>query len=299
VVTRAFVEAAAANSSSPLAVTRAFLEATAANTAAPCAVTRCYLEVICATVFLPPFRDRARSFASEMPEREAERPRGRMAPAAPVPGAALVVFPDLPGETWPIVRRAIWRTGQAVAQCSGRSTRVAFSAWPTWEWDISWDYLPDFQGAGLTASDYKALVGFFLAQIGGLATFAYRDRVFHKVVGQQIGIGDGAACYFVLAYTAGLSPFDILEPIGFLNPAAPFKLYVEGVLQAPAAYSVNTSVAHDQVLTFTVAPAPLASVTVDMEFYYAVRFKDDILDFEEFADRLWSAQKVTLQSVIG
>jgi hypothetical protein len=47
---------------------------------------------------------------------------------------------------------------------------------------------------------------------------------------------------------------------------------------------------------FTTAPGADV-VTVDMRFFFWVRFKDDSLDFEKFANQYWMIKKLTLMSL--
>ncbi len=229
---------------------------------------------------------------------ELEPYRSRTSKFAPVPPSPLIIYPELPGLSWPVVRRAIWQTGQDIAAGSGRSTRAKFATWPTWEWDLTYDYLPDAQASGLTASDYRDLAGFFLARGGAWKWFCYRDSVFNAVAGELQMTGDGTTRAFVLSYTAGLAPYSIFEPIGALNTQAAFTVYVGGSPILPAAYSLDTGTPHNQVVTLNAPPPNDVEVRVDMAFYYAVTFADDVNDFEEFMGKLWAAKKISLRSVV-
>jgi hypothetical protein len=194
--------------------------------------------------------------------------------------------------------RPTFKSAEATSAASGRSKRVTFSTWPIWEWDISWEYLPDFQGNGLTASDFKTLAGFVLIQRGGLGTFAYRDDTFFAVANLEQMVGDGATSVFVLTYVAGLPPFSIQEPIGFLDPSEPLLVFANGVL-IPQAQIVLGGSTHNQTVTLAAAPAAGVVITASFAFFFAVRFKDDTQDFEEFMGKLWTVKKLTLQSVLA
>jgi uncharacterized protein (TIGR02217 family) len=211
-------------------------------------------------------------------------------PAPPAP----LVYPQLDGQGYPIVMRPTWRTSEAIAAGSGRSKRVSFGSWPIWEWDLTYEYLPDVGSA-----DFGTLVGFLLAQAGGAGYFAFRDATFNTCANQPEMVGDGTTRSFVLTYTAGLGEASIEEPIGFLNLDEPYNIYVNGTVLASNQFTISTGTPHNQVVTLATAPTSGQAVTASFEFYFAARFKDDVQDFEEFMQRLWSANKITLQSVLG
>jgi hypothetical protein len=51
------------------------------------------------------------------------------------------------------------------------------------------------------------------------------------------------------------------------------------------------------VITFGAAPAAGVAVTADFSYYFRVRFKNDLQEFENFMSNLWSAKIVELRSV--
>jgi hypothetical protein len=51
------------------------------------------------------------------------------------------------------------------------------------------------------------------------------------------------------------------------------------------------------VLTFTVAPAPGAAITCDMQYYWPVRFDDDAMEFEQFLPKYHKLKSVKLVQV--
>lgn len=209
-------------------------------------------------------------------------------------------WPELVGITWSVVRRAIGGSTIIRRSASGREARAGLWHSPMWEWDLVYSYLPDDPRNGTTASDFRTQLGFVLAQYGALESFPYRDDTFSSVTGQFIGAGDGAQQDFTLAYLAGIGSIGVIEPIGYLAPSPTLAVYLDGVLQTLGAdYSVNTDEPYSQIVTLASPPAPGVLVTVDMDFYYQVRIKEDTVELEEFMSRLWENKKITLQSLKG
>ena len=57
------------------------------------------------------------------------------------------IYPTLPGLTYTVTKRPKWFTGIGTS-VSGREVRYAYAATPLWEWDLSYEYLPDFAAPG-------------------------------------------------------------------------------------------------------------------------------------------------------
>ena len=209
------------------------------------------------------------------------------------------IFPSLhPG--YSVIKRVKAGSTLVARAGSGRQVRAQLWVYPMWEWDIPWEYLPDFQGSGVTASDFKTLVGMFLAEAGAYGGFLYQDPDENSVTGQNTGTGDGTTLTFTLFKSFGLSSGSGTEPIGYLNQGAAFNVYVNGTLKTIATdYTVDVSTPYAQTITFSTAPGAGLPITVDMSFYYYVHFKDDVYDFENFMHRLWAQKKITLESLRG
>jgi uncharacterized protein (TIGR02217 family) len=205
------------------------------------------------------------------------------------------VYPTLPGLSYSVIKRPKFFTGKGTSQ-SGREVRYAYAATPLWEWDLTYpDFLPDFAAAGAaTPSDFKTLVGFYLAQAGALRGFLFSDPDDNTVTAQPIGTTDGVTTNWTLQRTFGGSDGSASEPVGYIDVSKPFHVYLNGVLQDPSTYDVLTTHPVAQVLKFHVAPAADYAITVDMTYWFYVRFKEDTYDFEKFMDRLWSTKMLTL-----
>jgi uncharacterized protein (TIGR02217 family) len=209
------------------------------------------------------------------------------------------IYPTLPGLTYTVTKRPKWFTGIGTS-VSGREVRYAYAATPLWEWDLSYEYLPDFAAPGsATASDFKTLIGFYLSQSGALGGFLFKDPDDYVVTAQPIGTTDGTITNWTLVRTFGGGDGTGTEPIGYLDQSQPCHVYLNGVLQDPSTYTLATTQPVAQVVKFNVAPGGGQTITVDMTFFYYVRFKEDYVDFDKFMDKLWSTKQITLMSQRG
>lgn len=206
------------------------------------------------------------------------------------------LYPTLPGLGFSVIKRPRFYTGIGKS-ATGREVRVGYAANPTWEWDLTYDYLPDKPSeSAATTSDLKELVGFFLSQTGALQTFRFLDPDDNQVSTQFLGTTDGVETTWTLQRSFGGTSGSGSEPIGWLNQDLPFNAYLDGVLQAPDTYELLTTIGVFQQLRFNSTPAGGKIVTVDMHYYFSVRFSADTYDFEKFMDKLWSTHTITLVS---
>jgi hypothetical protein len=209
------------------------------------------------------------------------------------------IFPVLPGLAYSVIKRPSFFNASAES-ISGREIRVAYAQYPLWEWDLTFDYLPDEPTASsATASDLKQLMGFYLSQGGSFGGFLFKDPDDYTVTAQVVGTTDGATAQYTLIRTYGGSDGTGSEPVGYVDTGAAFAVYLDGVLQSGASYNVVTTTPVSQVLAFTSAPASGHVITVTYTYYYYVRFKEDTYEFEKFMDKLWSQRLVTLKSLRG
>ncbi len=124
-----------------------------------------------------------------------------------------------------------------------------------------------------TQAQLNELIAFFRARKGRADGFRFKDWSDYKAVAQIIGTGDGTNKIFQLikTYTSG----SITETRIITKPTADnINIYVAGVLQAGAAYSLNNTTGK---ITFVTAPVGAAIITADFEFDVPVRFDTDRL----------------------
>lgn len=209
-------------------------------------------------------------------------------------------YPTLPGLTFSVMKRIVGGNTAVAKAASGREIRINMWTYPEWEWDLTYEYLPDKQANGATASDLRSLVGFVGGNYGALSAFPFMDPDDNTVLGQSVGTGDGSNKTFTLVRTYGLSLGATTEPVGYLDATYTTKVYVNGVLKTLTTdYTINTASPYAQSITFVTAPASSAAVTVDMRYYYMARIKEDTVELEKFMDKLWSLKRITLVSLKG
>ncbi len=105
----------------------------------------------------------------------------------------------------------------------------------------------------------------------------------------MIGTGDASASAFQLVRTMG----GFAEPV--TAPNAVGAVYFNGILQDPAAYSVDAGTG---LVTFATPPPAGQVITADFTYRFRVRFADDTAEFENFMYQLWQLKQVKLQSVL-
>jgi len=193
------------------------------------------------------------------------------------------IFPSFNGITWPIPKRAAWKTLISQAE-SGREVRVALRSLPLFEWDLPYGIL--------RPADQATFWGFFNQCCGGWDTFLFDDKADDFAQGQQLGVGDGATTQFQFVRSYGglfVEPREDIQQ----SPIPP-NIYLNGALQS-SGYSI--SYLNSGLLTFTTAPASGVVITADFYFYWRVRFKEDQLAIDLIYEGLANLKKVTLAQV--
>jgi hypothetical protein len=195
-------------------------------------------------------------------------------------------FPALPGQGWSVHKRPTFST-RVASHVSGREVRSPFYAYTLYEFELTFDALvSDLSRPGLGSWSMQNLMGFYLQCQGQYGTFLYTDLSDNSVVGQGIGIGDGATTSFLFQRSLG----GFLEPVSWV--ASIEAVYLNGVAQAS-----GWSLAAPNVLSFATAPAVDAIITSDFSYAFVCRFLDDQEDFENFMVALWKVESVKFRSV--
>lgn len=211
------------------------------------------------------------------------------------------VFPKLAGQGWSVTKTPTYQT-RIQRAVSGRELRAIDYPNPLWQYQLTYSALGDGSGqsegasiGSLLATDLRTLMGFFLACQGAFATFLYDDPTDDIVMGQMIGAGAAGLTSFQLLRTLGApNGIGFSEPI--LAPNLVSNVYIDGVVQPPSGWSVNSATG---ALTFSDAPPPGAAITADFTYYFRCRFTSDAFSFENFMYRLWSLKKLEFISVIA
>jgi hypothetical protein len=208
---------------------------------------------------------------------------------------------QLPGLAYSVVKRPKFMNAPVQPHASGREVRIGYAQYPLWEFELTYEFLFDTPDK----LEYKTLLGFFLAAQGSLNGFLLRDPDDNAVAGQAFTTTDGGTqTYGPLVRSIGAAGFAGIEPVGSVDLTKPFRLYRDTALVDPSdpiwGYSVATTTPVNQQITFTAAAPPAGHVlTLDMSFFYYVRFSDDSLDFEQFLHQIYTVNKVKLVSLRG
>ena len=202
-----------------------------------------------------------------------------------------LIFPALPGLAWNVIKTPTFQT-RIQRAVSGRELRALDYPYPLWQFALVYDFLRDNAQAGY--DELRTLLGFFMLCQGAFGTFLFQDPSDFRVAGQQIGIGDACTTVFQLQRAMGttLPSGGFLEPI--VAPNVVQAIYLNGITQAPATYSVDPATG---LVTFSTAPGGGLIITADFTYYFRCRFIDDKYDFENFMYRLWQLKKLAFISV--
>ena len=191
----------------------------------------------------------------------------------------------MPTLGWSVTHSPLFSTGSAL-HVSGREVRAAKYVAPLWSIELNYDVLRMVS----PNVELQAIVGFFEQCLGEGASFYFEPPALSPVAAQAIGTGDGSTATFFFAVTIGgyaLTP---------ANVGTVSAVYLNGVVQASANYTVNQTASAPSV-TFTTAPPSGAAITADFDWYFLCRFDDDSADAEEFMSKLYALQSLKLRTV--
>lgn len=221
-------------------------------------------------------------------------------PPFPSPAGSPSGFLPLKGLSYSVLKTIVGSSG-IVPHQSGREVRINYYPSPLWQWELTFDYLPDLGIADSpttpAVSDYQLLRAFFTSTYGGVYPFFFFDPDDYQVTNQTLGLTDGARMQFQLVRTYGAGGFQTIEPVGLVNIVDfPFHIYIDDVLADPASYKLTTTQYANQFITFPTPPAAGKIVSVDMTYYYFARFMDPFIEFEEFLHRIYMLKKLRIES---
>jgi len=190
------------------------------------------------------------------------------------------VFPTLPGLTWNVVRALEFHTRVQKA-VSGREVRLAFMSSPMYTFKLSYSVLRQ----DTAYNEMKTLAGFFLARLGSFDSFLYLDPTDNTATNAAFGVGDGSTTQFQLIRPYG-APGNVLNE-QVQNPLPPLTIKVGGS-------TVTGWTQSNGLVTFNTAPANGAALTWSGQFYYRVRFKEDVSEFNQFLANMFELKKLEL-----
>ena len=185
---------------------------------------------------------------------------------------------------WSNVRAPEFRT-LIEESANGLEARTSKWVYPRWRWTLTYHAIGE---AGHEFGDQlRAVVGHFLAHRGAGDTFLFRDPEDYAIAAQNIGTGNGVTKNFQVVRNYG----------GFVEPIYEIKSGTLVVKKAGVTQILSTHyVEDDGLVQFFTAPAVGQAITVDCEFYFRVRFAQDLQDIENFTHRLHAMREVQLVS---
>jgi hypothetical protein len=209
------------------------------------------------------------------------------------------------GLTWTVLKTGEFNT--LVQDAPNKyEVRIAQSQNPIWHFALMYDYIYDQAyniAPGLTYTDLRTLMGFFLARQGQFDDFLFDDPSDDSVGPAMVdGSPNTQAELQVVTDGAGnwYSPLQrnmggqFYEDVTDLNTtSAPLTVYANGVLQPDSNYTVMgpglaVPGASFMGLYLKWNAQPATPVTAQFNFYFRVRWESDEQDFEEFMYQLWT-----------
>jgi hypothetical protein len=185
---------------------------------------------------------------------------------------------------------------------------------PRWHYELRYNYLKDSATdlvVGLSYSDYKTLMAFFLKHLGAGDTWLFND-VFtpdYYIGPAKIGStpNQNARLQLLLNTEDSLYYSPIQRSMGgygvwmedVLDLNGTLAVYANGTLQTVGAaqqYVIEGPGLAIPGYSFTgkyikwhAAYTPASPITVQGNFYWRCRFEEDRMDFEKFMYELWAA----------
>jgi Conserved hypothetical protein 2217 (DUF2460). len=149
------------------------------------------------------------------------------------------IFPELIGLTFDIKRRPQFNT-KVQDHISGKETRLSFWERPKWQFEMSYDYLPNIPKA-VGNTDLDTIIGFFLNRKGKFQSFLYRFQDDYQVTRGVIGTGTGstAEMSFVRKLGAYSSEVDYVD-FSITPPAIYWDETANFIVGAGPTYSIAT-----------------------------------------------------------
>jgi len=209
------------------------------------------------------------------------------------------VLPTLNG--FSVHKKPIWAS-LAQEAVSGREITTSNTAYPLWEFDLTYEGLRSSTQNRVTYAqfastlEYEAIATVFLATLGPYGRFYYDDPTDNSRTNQLIGYGDGSRTEFTVFRSFGTGSLQLFEPIGGLNPSVPFQPYVDTAPVAGSDFQIGDDGTFVEFINGFV-PTDGSVITMDFSFYYRCRFLEDVVDFEQFMYNLWTLRSLKFRSV--
>lgn len=190
------------------------------------------------------------------------------------------VFPSLPGLSWNVKRKPMWRT-KISESSSGREYAFGYWSYPRYKYSLSFEALR----SSSVLQELQTLAGFFNSRQGSLDTFLYSDPDDNAVTGQSFAVGDGVTKDFQLVRAFG----------GYIEPV--FDLNTVPIIKSNGSVVVSGYTITSGLVSFSAAPVNGAVLSWDGTYYRRVRFTQDEAEFNKFMYQLWELKTLEFISV--
>ena len=200
-----------------------------------------------------------------------------------------VVFPVFRGLQWDVRKIPAFNTGINKA-VSGRESRIQYMLYPLYTFKLSYSVLR----AAAAYQELQQMMGLFQQMRGAFDSFLYTDPDDKTATDQQFGIRAAGVTEFQLVRTFGAGTFTFAEPVQNVNVLTNVKS--NGVtLTSPTEYTINNT----GLVTLAVPGTAGHVLTWTGTYYYRVRFKEDMAEFNQFMKNLWDFRKCELYGALG
>ena len=208
-----------------------------------------------------------------------------------------LIYPDLPGLGYSVHWRPKGFNMPTVNLETGGRLDIGWSDSPLHEFELTYDFLRG-EGFGVGSTEFKTMMGFFLALNGNLGRFLFPNPYDRSVTNQFIATTDGVEHQWILQRTFGIGEYSGTEPVGYVDVTSPFAAYLDGVKLDPSTYTVDTTdPVSQQIIINSGTPTLGQKLTVDMSYFYYCNFPDGTLDFEAFMNNLWMLKSAKFMSL--
>jgi Conserved hypothetical protein 2217 (DUF2460) len=213
--------------------------------------------------------------------------------------ASLVLFPTLPGLTYPIIKSPVGDSLSQLTQ-SGGVTRVSGGYQARWRFTLTFEFLR----SGEAYLEFQQLLGIFLQQLGQSGQFLYDDTQDDSVTQELFGLGDGVSTQFQLGrhfYNSSGGWITGSGPTWYEGSLAAFeRIYAPkpGLsIRVNGSTVTNYTVGATGLVTFSTPPGDTFTLDWTGGFYYRCRFLSDTTDFQKLWGQMWSNKKLEFISV--
>lgn len=205
-----------------------------------------------------------------------------------------LVYPSLPGLTYPVERAPNWGTRMQRA-VSGRTLRLKDYVNPIWNWNLLYSAIEDNPtGANPQTSvpnGLRIILDFFNSRAGAFDDFLFQDPHDNSAVGQVAVPVPGDTTNTMFQLTRALVAGGFQEYI--IAPNVVSAVYWNGSPQSPAGYSILSG----GVIAFNNPVGGGITVTADFTYYFRVYFTDR-LSPSYFVQQLAELKQVKLTSEV-